>query len=136
MFLIIDIYRLGVVYPYLSTSISLDECDYYRYISHIIINVINNDEEIYIAIYLPKKFPDEHLSAKNIYINYMIFLMNHIQATLLQNKYQLFWKKLILIDFQQSLVIMVLMLGLHVIKLVSYIHIFLVLDALLMQLIW
>jgi len=56
--LIIDIYRLGVVYPYLSTSISLDECDYYRYISHIIINVINNDEEIYIAIYLPKKFPD------------------------------------------------------------------------------
>src|SRR5206468_2314587 len=58
MFLIIDIYRLGVVYPYLSTSISLDECDYYRYISHIIINVINNDEEIYIAIYLPKKFPD------------------------------------------------------------------------------
>src|SRR5204863_9778352 len=59
MFLIIDIYRLGVVYPYLSTSISLDECDYYRYISHIIINVINNDEEIYIAIYLPKKFPDE-----------------------------------------------------------------------------
>ena len=59
MFLIIDIYRLGVVYPYLSTSISLDECDYYRYISHIIINVINNDEEIYIAIYLPKKFPDD-----------------------------------------------------------------------------
>src|SRR5207248_9970556 len=58
MFLIIDIYRLGVVYPYLSTSISLDECDYYRYISHIIINVINNDEEIDIAIYLPKKFPD------------------------------------------------------------------------------
>src|SRR2546421_7031773 len=58
MFLIIDIYRLGVVYPYLSTSISLDECDYYRYISHIIINVINNDVEIYIAIYLLKKFPD------------------------------------------------------------------------------
>ena len=63
MFLIIDIYRLGVVYPYLSTSISLDECDYYRYISHIIINVINNDEEIYIAIYLPKKFPDVILTA-------------------------------------------------------------------------
>ena len=56
MFLIIDIYRLGVVYPYLSTSISLDECDYYRYISHIIINVINNDEEIYIVIYSQKNF--------------------------------------------------------------------------------
>ena len=67
MFLIIDIYRLGVVYPYLSTSISLDECDYYRYISHIIINVINNDEEIYIAIYLPKKFPDA-VSTKTIMI--------------------------------------------------------------------
>src|SRR2546430_15258344 len=68
MFLIIDIYRLGVVYPYLSTSISLDECDYYRYISHIIINVINNDEEIYIAIYLPKKFPD--VNKQNVYYSY------------------------------------------------------------------
>src|ERR1044071_9803872 len=46
------------IYRYLSTSISLDECDYYRYISHIIINVIYIDEEIYIAIYPPKKFPD------------------------------------------------------------------------------
>ena len=46
-------------YHYLSTSISLDECDYYRYISHFIINVINNDEEIYFAIYPLKKFPDE-----------------------------------------------------------------------------
>ena len=45
-------------YHYLSTSVSLDECDYYRYISHIIINVIKNDEEIYNAIYPPKKFPD------------------------------------------------------------------------------
>ena len=45
-------------YHYLSTSISLDESDFYRYISHIIINVIYNDEEIYNAIYPPKKFPD------------------------------------------------------------------------------
>lgn len=46
-------------YHYLSTSNSLDEFDYYRYISHIIINVINNDGEIYIAIYPLKKFPDD-----------------------------------------------------------------------------
>ena len=65
MFLIIDIYRLGVVYPYLSTSISLDECDFYRYISLFFNNVINNDEEIYIAIYLPKKFPDVVLNFGN-----------------------------------------------------------------------
>src|SRR5947208_16087705 len=74
MFLIIDIYRLGVVYPYLSTSISLDECDYYRYISHIIINVINNDEEIYIAIYLPKKFPDVFNFLKSIHSLVLILL--------------------------------------------------------------
>ena len=66
--LIIDIYRLGVVYPYLSTSISLDECDYYRYISHIIINVINNNEEIYIAIYPTKKFPDVVFQKSFFYI--------------------------------------------------------------------
>ena len=55
-------------YHYLSTSISLDECDYYRYISHFIINVINNDEEIYFAIYLLKNFPDVaiKLSGQNL----------------------------------------------------------------------
>ena len=57
--LIIDIYRLGDVYPYLSTSMQLDECDIYRNISLFFNKVINNDEEIYIAIYPLKKFPDE-----------------------------------------------------------------------------
>src|SRR5437764_12899179 len=95
MFLIIDIYRLGVVYPYLSTSISLDECDYYRYISHIIINVINNDEEIYIAIYLPKKFPDEYafkgdfsVRPESLILNSSLFpiLRTHLSVSLLRFK--------------------------------------------------
>ena len=58
MFLIIDIYRLDIVYPYLSTSISLDECDFYRYISLFFNNVINIDKAIFIDIYPRKKFPD------------------------------------------------------------------------------
>ena len=56
--LIIDIYHLGDVYPYLSTSMHLDECDIYRNISLFFNKVINNDVEIYIAIYPLKKFPD------------------------------------------------------------------------------
>ena len=57
--MIIDIYRLGDVYPYLSTSMQLDECDIYRNISLFFNKVINNDEEIYIVIYPLKKFPDD-----------------------------------------------------------------------------
>src|SRR5271163_4179026 len=47
------------IYPYLSTSIILDECNYYRYISHFINNVIITDKAIIIAIYRHIKFTDD-----------------------------------------------------------------------------
>src|SRR5277367_4412098 len=56
-----DVYRYGyflTIHPYLSTSIILDECDYYRYISHFINNVIITDKAIIIAIYRHIKFTD------------------------------------------------------------------------------
>ena len=73
MFIKFDVYRLNIlsifiniyhfrlksdVLSHLSTSISLDESNFHCNISQIIINVIYNDEEIYIAIYPPENFPD------------------------------------------------------------------------------
>ena len=65
--LIIDIYRLGDVYLYLSISMQLDECDIYRYISLFFNNVIYIDKAIFIDIYPLKKFPDAtaHLMGQN-----------------------------------------------------------------------
>ena len=60
--MIIDIYRLGDVYPYLSISMQLDECDFYRYISLFFNNVIYIDKAIFIDIYPLKKFPDDNNS--------------------------------------------------------------------------